>query len=567
MKKFFLAFLITSLGYGQNISESEITKQIGLIWGLLKYHHPDVSRGEYNWDQKFLSLLEKSNNIKDQESLNTFLLNFIDDVKVDNSHYKTKRNLSDSSCFLKNIDYGWINGFDFNNTLKKELYRLRDNSNIGDFYASAEWRNNFLNFQKENGLPNFDSSLKNHRLLLFYNFWNVIQYYYVNKYMTEEDWREILIPLTKEFIQAKNDEQFEMAKLKMIAKLSDSHSFNLSPFLFNSIINYKPAFSGRIVNDSLVVTSIKNQALANKDSIKLGDVITSIKGLPLGKYIQKKFAPITSASNGNYLRRFLEKGHILSDSVNKISVSVFRPTNNTSREIVINLYDKRINDSIQNLYDTPSEASYDLTSEIGYINLGEINSNELKKVLQSYKRKKGIVLDLRNYPKAISKSDLSNFLYPKRKKFVKVLFPLEGQPSLANPNGKAPFRFISNPFKTGKKNKDYYKGKVILLVDRNTMSNAEYIAMMIQASPNCITIGEQTAGSVLNVWTFNLSDKQKIYFTGLGAFYPDGREAQRKGVHLDYHIKNNAVRYNPNLYIEKAVQIINENKLSGHTKP
>ncbi|WGH77124.1 S41 family peptidase [Tenacibaculum tangerinum] len=108
----------------------------------------------------------------------------------------------------------------------------------------------------------------------------------------------------------------------------------------------------------------------------------------------------------------------------------------------------------------------------------------------------------------------------------------------------------------GKKNSNYFKGKIILLVNRQTGSMAEYFGMAIQQAPNCITIGEQTMGAVMNITSAILPDKQEFYFTGAGAFYPNGERVQRKGLHIDYFIKENTKNYDSQLYIDKAVKII-----------
>jgi C-terminal processing protease CtpA/Prc len=80
--------------------------------------------------------------------------------------------------------------------------------------------------------------------------------------------------------------------------------------------------------------------------------------------------------------------------------------------------------------------------------------------------------------------------------------------------------------------------------------------MLIQQSPNCITIGEQTAGAVMNISSSILPDNQQFYFTGLGAFYPDGTGLQRKGLKIDYQIKGSVSNFDTELYINEAVKII-----------
>lgn len=80
--------------------------------------------------------------------------------------------------------------------------------------------------------------------------------------------------------------------------------------------------------------------------------------------------------------------------------------------------------------------------------------------------------------------------------------------------------------------------------------------MTIQQSPNCVTIGEQTAGSILNVVSYTLPDKTEVDFTGLGAFYPNGEGAQRKGLQIDYYVKESAKKNDTELYIKDAIRII-----------
>ncbi|NJW55436.1 hypothetical protein, partial [Salinimicrobium oceani] len=108
-------------------------------------------------------------------------------------------------------------------------------------------------------------------------------------------------------------------------------------------------------------------------------------------------------------------------------------------------------DTVRHLYTPRKDQWYDLTPEVTYINLDSITTGELKTAFEHGKDKKALVLDLRNYPRNIRDTDLSGFLYPKKKKFVKVLFPLSSTPSYGDPDGKAPLRFILDPFKTGKK--------------------------------------------------------------------------------------------------------------------
>jgi C-terminal processing protease CtpA/Prc len=87
---------------------------------------------------------------------------------------------------------------------------------------------------------------------------------------------------------------------------------------------------------------------------------------------------------------------------------------------------------------------------------------------------------------------------------------------------------------------------------------AEYIGMMIQHSPNCTTIGEQTFGAVMNRQAITLMDKKTVGFTFAGAFYPNDSSVQRSGLKIDHYVKESAINYDPDSYIKEAIKIIGE---------
>ena len=82
-----------------------------------------------------------------------------------------------------------------------------------------------------------------------------------------------------------------------------------------------------------------------------------------------------------------------------------------------------------------------------------------------------------------------------------------------------------------------YKGKVIILVNETSQSHAEFTAMILQTGDNAITIGSQTSGADGNVDRFEMVGGYKTMITGIGIFYPDETETQRKGIKIDIEVK------------------------------
>ena len=136
---------------------------------------------------------------------------------------------------------------------------------------------------------------------------------------------------------------------------------------------------------------------------------------------------------------------------------------------------------------------------------------------------KKIIIDIRNYPQGVLYK-LSEYFNPSPNNFVRVFIP----------NLDKPGEFIyEEPIQTGTINSDYYRGKIILLVDEQTQSHAEFTVMCLQTAPNVITIGSTTAGTDGNVSYVYLPGGIITYFTGIGIEYPDGTSTQRIGIKID----------------------------------
>jgi len=561
MKKILLFIFVFSslITFSQTkVPESQKIERLIQIWGLLKYHHPEISKGKLNWNQEFITLYDKIEKIETNEQLNQELLSWITGFESESTKKLYKKKVYDQQkLFTKNYDYSWIETSNFNPILISKLHQIRENSNYGDFYASIDKLNNFINFKNDKGFDSFNYRIKSHRILFLASFWNVMKYWNVNIYLTDEPWSEVLKNLQLDFINADTEEKFEFAKMKLFSKLNDSHSDYFNDYIFKNVYNRFASFGGKLINDSLLVTTLHSKSLAAKDNIKLKDVIYEIENKSVKDYFYEKFKDFGSTSNLNNARNLYSYYWLLSSNKDSMHVRFISADKKIeSKYVKLYEYETYKPEERENISILKQETFYELNTDIGFINLGKISKKELKTAFYSFANKKGIIIDLRNYPTKVNEDDIAKYLYPKKKIFVKILAP--SKPSLGNYDMQAPLKFLKNPFAAGSKNRKYFKGKIVLMVNRSTGSRAEYFAMLIQQSPNCTAIGEQTFGAIMNRIEITLSDKTTIDFTGMGAFYPNDIGVQRNGIKIDYEVKESAKNYNPNQYIEEAIKIINQ---------
>lgn len=161
------------------------------------------------------------------------------------------------------------------------------------------------------------------------------------------------------------------------------------------------------------------------------------------------------------------------------------------------------------------------------------------------------LIGIRNLLRLWSRLCILDFkqLYPHEYDFVKFTRSDSVLPGL--------YKFMES-YKIGNLNKNFYKGSKIILVNELTQSHAEFMTMMYKCSPNTIVIGSQTAGADGDIISVYLPGGILTSFTGLGVYYPDGRETQKTGIIPDITITPTiqSIRENRDLVLEKAIELL-----------
>ena len=192
-----------------------------------------------------------------------------------------------------------------------------------------------------------------------------------------------------------------------------------------------------------------------------------------------------------------------------------------------------------------------IDGNIGYINPGLLKKGEIDKIMTEFMNTEGLIIDLRYYPSDFITKSLAEYLLPQEEVFARITMPNRAIPG--------EFIFMEDQ-KSGKDNKDYYKGKVIIINNECTQSNAEFTTMSFRNSPNSLVIGENTIGADGDVAYFKLPGGITTVMTGLGVYNPDGSETQRVGLTPDIYIKPTieGIREGRDELLEKSIDLIKE---------
>jgi C-terminal processing protease CtpA/Prc len=521
---------------------------LGRVWGFVKYYHPAVARGDYNLDAELLRVLPKVLAAKGTADCSTVLSNWLTSLGPVPA-CRTCREPAAKDVRLQ-PDLAWLTDTkQVSPALSQQLVYLRQNRNQGPHYylrpAPGVGNPNFLHEEAYASQQTPDVGL---RLVALFRYWNMIEYFFPYRYAIGEDWQRVLPEFIPKFAAASTAEQYRLAALSLIARIHDTHANVFSDKVLSEYkgIYYAPVWL-RFVEGQATVAGYFDAALGAATTLKPGDVVVQVDGRPVTELVKTR-QPITPASNEPTQLRNIARD-LLRGPTKQASLVVRR----AGREFPVTI--DRVPPSQLNLdssYGTPdakASAWKLLPGNIGYLALGTIRNADLPDIMAKAKGTKGLVIDIRNYPSEFVVFTLSKYLLDKPADFVRfsqlnLSYPgyFENTPSLAVKPGDSPA----------------YPGKVVILVDEIAQSQAEYTTMALRTAPRATVVGSTTAGADGNVSSIILPGNVRTAISGIGVYYPDGRETQRIGIVPDIEVKPTikGISEGRDEVLEKAVQLI-----------
>jgi hypothetical protein len=262
------------------------------------------------------------------------------------------------------------------------------------------------------------------------------------------------------------------------------------------------------------VTGYTDSLQGHASGVEIGDIIESVDGRSVDSLVEA-WSPYYSASNQptrlRDIAHFLSRGEC---GESRLTVNRLGETHRLKLEREAGTSGMPIP------HDRPGETFQLLSPEVAYIKLSSIRATDVAGYIAKAAGTTGLVIDIRNYPAEFVVFALGNRVIKEPTPFARFTVG-----DLENPGA-----FLWTEPVELQPESPGYTGKVVVLVDEVSISNAEYTAMALRAGPQAVVVGSTTAGADGNVSRIPLPGGLVTMMSGIGVFYPDKTPTQRVGI-------------------------------------
>jgi hypothetical protein len=489
------------------------------VFGVLKYFlsekpDQDVNVLFLNYYQTIKNSLDKSNFNLNIQSL---ILTIHPDIRSMLQENAFTIDWANDTVYFDNITAEYISVIEycFRQNKKKSFYVKQDNLGLVDI----------VNYEE---IPHLNDSFPDESLRIWglAEYWNYINYFWIHKKLMDNNWDSVLYVNIPNFVHSQDSKAYSLAIFKFIAYTDDTHVYFQRTKDTNIAGNYVSNVRLTKTGNLFIVKKFRtSRTLISSDTLlHVGDIIYSINGIDLQTYYDSLQYYFSASNPCAKVRKVCPYMIASFYDINKLvicrngimdTLEVLFCHHNDYDSYEYDGYDSVKNDeTVQNIKD------------IGYLHIHKLFFNNMQKNLQILQQYEHIILDMRGYPNERVFLELTQNILPFGTSFFSSTY--------ADIVDIGTIR-ITKGYNIGLWNKLKDKN-IVILVDENTQSQAEFLVMALQQKPNVKVIGTPTAGADGNVIFLNFPGNIQTTLTGIGILYPDGSQTQRCGIKIDYPV-------------------------------
>ena len=526
---------------------------IGYVWGYLKYHHPYMFLDCGTWDTELVAVIKRIQASNGQRPIDDYVQNWTERANRNTAANPEINALMQHSQGIA-VPQRQPSATAFGAEMASVLTAIR-RDHVPEPQACMELGINSAGnalFGKERSYKDLSPPDEYYRMVALMRFWNMVEYWFPYRDLIDEDWHTVLVDSVEEFLAADTQHKYQTALFRLIARIDDTHAslwsgWDAKPPGGPAI---GPVAIRNVEGRPYVWKHLDTYTPVDESGVRTGDVILMVGGKRVEELLDA-WRPYYGVSNNSAFLRDTYR-YLLRGSGESLDVTVERA--GKSVDVVVPLVSMRhVDRSPTNSNERDGATFQVLDSDIAYLKLSTLEDENLARYVDEAMGKRGLIVDIRGYPRSFVVFSLGQHLVNIPTPFAKFTWP--------NPHRPGEFHW-SRTLEIQPK-EPMFEGPVVVLVNESSQSQSEYTAMAFRASPNAVVIGSQTAGADGNMSLITLPGGEKTAFSGLGVFYPDKSPTQQIGIVPDYvvHPTVDGLREGQDEVLNAAIRFIESGSL------
>jgi len=527
------------------------------VWGFLKYHHPAVTSAQHQWDYDLFRALPAVLAAGDSPTANQAIAQWITARLGSTVAPCSPCATLDTSDLYMGPDLGWLRDQALlGSSLSEMLATIYANRTPATqtYYVSLLPLVSNPAFQDELNYASLTLPDSGYQLLALFRAWNMVEYFYPDRDVMASDpasepdyWDGVLEQMIPGFATAESSLAYQQQVLLLTAMINDSHAG------ISNLGGARPPIGPcqlpvqiRYVEGAPVVGRYLSATDGPASGLRIGDAIEQLDGAAVADLVAQ-WTPYYADSNA--APRLRDIGNAMTQGACGASnVTVLRGPQQLS------LTPNRVpggslDFSATWVHDLPGDTFQMVTRDIAYIKLSSVQAAQSASYIESAAGSKGLIIDIRNYPSDSVVFTLGDLLVSAPVSFAQFTYGDVTTPGAFHWESPPPGLTPAQP---------HYAGKVAILVDEITQSQAEFTAMAFRTAPGAVVIGSTTAGADGNISQVPMPGGFYFSFSGLGVFYPNHTPTQRVGIVPDIWVTPTiaGIRAGRDEVLEEAVRWI-----------
>ena len=367
--------------------------------------------------------------------------------------------------------------------------------------------------------------------------WNVLQHFYPYFDVVKVDWPAELTRALRSAATDRDEAAFLRTLRRLIAALDDGHG---SVALMSVPQNVTLPLRWLAIGDALVVTAVDPAA----SGLRVGDEVVAIDGKPVPETLREAEAMVSGATP--QWRRWIAQNQLASGAAGTNVALTIRNADGSTRTATLARAVRP-----EPLADPRPEKIAELKPGLWYVDLSRISDADFTASLEKLAAAKGIVFDLRGYPRGVRTGPLLHMIDGVTES-ARWNVPILHRPNFEGVKWSTRGRWSLAP-----QQPRLTKNRVFL-TDGRAISYAESWMGIIEAYKLAAIVGETTAGTNGNVNVQQLPGGYRFVFTGMKVLKHDGSRHHGVGIAPTMPVSPTlaGIRAGRDEQLEKAIEVL-----------